>query len=83
MGSLAIPEDPAAAATIVRRLQKGAAKLELTGELDALDAVVARTLGLSDVQLARIHKAFASDAMLQHVRPQWKHRRTIITEQES
>ncbi len=75
MGSLAIPEDPAAAATIVRRLQKGAAKLELTGALDALDAVVARTLGLSDVQLAH--------AMLQHVRPQWKHRRTIITEQES
>ncbi|GLU28016.1 N-6 DNA methylase [Brucella sp. NBRC 12950] len=82
MGSLAIPEDPAAAATIVRRLQKGTAKVELMRALDALDAIVARTLGLSDNQLARIHEAFATDAMLQHVRPQWKHRRAIISEHE-
>jgi hypothetical protein len=78
MGALSIPDDPAAAATLVRRLREGSAEQELAETLDVLDRKVADVLGLTDGQLDHILEAFRTDAMLLHVRPQWKHRRSVV-----
>lgn len=79
MGALSIPDDPAAAATLVRRLREGSAEQELAKALDALDRKVADVLGLTDSQLDHILDAFTTDAMLRNVRPQWKHRQSVVT----
>jgi|GEM_PF-5720414 len=83
MGTLSIPDDPAAAATLVRRLREGSAEQELAAALDSLDRKVADLLGLTDGQLDHIRDAFRTDAMLLHVRPQWKHRQSVVTRDAS
>jgi hypothetical protein len=72
--NLSIPDDFERAAMLIQRRCNKIALNDLKSAVAELDKMVSDALGLSPEQLMYILRAFETDALLQHVNPQWRHR---------